>query len=160
MKNLLIAILVVLAGCSGRVVTYDSGACKEHRCNGVPIYVLAEKTTTYRYDRILGKDGDIVRISGDRNGNSCNQVEVTEQKLVPSEQKYLGYEPGIFETSKFNVDLNANGTVSKVGVESTPAVKETAEAIAALVTSYRTLHPLEAKSAGNTDPDCTAKAGN
>lgn len=146
-----------LVGCSGKIVTYKS-CSEEGVCKGVPFYTMKEVKELVVYDRIIGADGKPIRVAGDVSGNECELVEVEETKLVVSGvTNYLYYDPGVFETSKFGVELNSNGTISKASTESTPAVKDTAEAIAALATAYRTVKPL--KIAGFVGaPRCTSKA--
>lgn len=152
-----IVVVSALAGCSGKIQTYTS-CPQDGPCKGVPFYTMKEVTESYVYDRIIGADGKPFRIAGRATGEDCELVEVQETKLVVSSvMNYLYYEPGVFETSKFAVDLNSNGTLAKVSTESTPAVKETAEAIAALATAYRTVKPLTTPKAVPV-PRCTSRA--
>lgn len=152
----LVAAGAALVGCSGKISTYTS--CTESICKGVPFYTMKEVSQPYVYDRILGADGKAIRIAGDTTGKDCEQVEGDETKLVVSEvPNYVYYDAGFFETSKFGVELNSNGTLSKVSTESTPAIKETAEAIATLATAYRTVKPVQSHALAGT-PKCTSKA--
>ncbi|MCV4285108.1 hypothetical protein [Pseudomonas capsici] len=156
MKRLFfVAIAVGLAGCSGKVITHTS--CKDNICKGVPFYTMKEVTDRYFYDRILDADGKAIKIAGQPEGQNCDLIEVEEQKLVVSGvANYVYYDAGVFETSKFAVELNSNGTISKVSTESTPAIKETAEAIAALATAYTTVKPVKAGLVSGRP--CTSRA--
>lgn len=152
----LAATTLVLTGCSGKIVTYTS--CTAGECKGVPFYKMKEVTDRYVYDRIIGADGKAIRIAGGPTGKDCILVQVEEKKLIATDTtNYLYYDAGFFETSKFAVDVNPNGTISKVSTESTPAIKETAEVIATLATAYRTINPVQVGFVGGT-PQCTSKA--
>lgn len=154
-RLLILSVMAVLAGCSGKVVTHTS--CRENICKGVPFYTMKEVTDRYFYDRILDTDGKAIRVAGKPSGQDCSPMEVEEQKLVVSSTaNYIYYDAGVFETSKFGVELNSNGTISKVSTESTPAIKETAEAIAALATAYRTIKPV--KTGLVSELPCTSRA--
>ncbi|MBI6616065.1 hypothetical protein YA0729_25315 [Pseudomonas simiae] len=154
-RVLIFSVIAVLAGCSGKVITHTS--CSDNICKGVPFYTMKEVTDRYFYDRILDADGKAIRVAGKPSGQDCIPVEVEERKLVVSSTaNYIYYDAGIFETSKFSVDLNTNGTISKVSTESTPAIKETAEAIAALATAYRTVKPVKSGFVGELA--CTSRA--
>lgn len=138
--------LTIVAGCAGKIVTYDSKktACVNGRCEGVPFYALVPHEEYYYQDRILDVDGKVTHFVGGKAGADCALVRVRETKLVPSsEPSLITYEARMFENSTFTVEYGPDGTLAKVGSESTPGAKAAAEALGTVVTAVEVL-----KSAG------------
>lgn len=151
--------VLTLAGCSGHIVNSPDLplACypyadlskpeqeklaksDEKVCSGVIYHRLVEVSDTYWYDRVLDKDGKIVRHAGGIAQERCIAVEMVETKLAPSSSASLiSYDPGLLETSKFTVGLTPAGTLASVGADSTPMGKAATEALASIVTSIKVL---------------------
>lgn len=159
--SLLAISVLILAGCSGKIVNSPDLplACYPHAdltkaqqeelaksddndkvCSGVIYHRLVETNDIYWYDRVLDKDGKIVRHAGGIGQERCFAVEMQETKLAPSSSPSLiSYDPGLLETSKFTVGLTSVGTLASVGADSTPMGKAAAEALASIVTSIKVL---------------------
>ncbi|MCK8664856.1 hypothetical protein M1M11_08160 [Pseudomonas azerbaijanoccidens] len=131
-----------MGGCSGKIVNYMDArqGCDKGVCDGIFYYRLTQHTTKYYQDKIVDKDGNVLRFSGGSGDKSCVPVEITEVKLVPEEHPSLiTYKPGIFEDSKFNVGLGASGNITSVGVDATSGAKAAIEAVSTIASTAKVL---------------------
>ncbi|UOK36824.1 hypothetical protein MJP36_20225 [Pseudomonas palleroniana] len=142
----------ILTGCSGHIYVMNSDQAAQKfgsenektRYVGVPFSPLRERIYTYYQDRILDKDGKVIKIftgtDADTAATACDPVKIQEAQIAadvdPRNIKYISYEPGIFETSNFGVELE-NGAISKVTSSSTPGVKVVADAASTIVSAAR-----------------------
>jgi len=137
-----------LYGCSGTLYTYskidDACVSVNDKCSnkyeGVRYRPLVLQTDTYIQDRILNSKGEVTHFAGGTGNKKCVPTKVEEQKLAPdlNNEFIIQYDSAFFETSKFSVELNADGTLSKVGTSSTPGGKALVESITGFATSART----------------------
>ncbi len=119
----LIALLLILAGCSGTVMTVKSppcataGAvgCEKCGCKGVPVRLMEPTMEWYVFTTAV----DV---------NSKKQISCTPELLprfvsAPSKELYYIYYDAavLFEKHKLSVALNADGTLKSVNTESVPA---------------------------------------
>ncbi|NMX38843.1 hypothetical protein HBO34_13290 [Pseudomonas veronii] len=157
MKRFMIfSVIAVLAGCSGKIVTYEQSDCK-NGCEGVPFFRLVQVKEHYIQDKILNKEGEMLRYAGGDENTGCFAVQVTETKLIPAAQEsYIRYEAGWLETSKFLVDLNDNGSLAKVGADSTPGLKMAVDAVSTLATAYGTVKSADKSKSKIQLPYCNA----
>lgn len=148
----LIGFAQLLAGCSGQIYVMDSDQAAEQygenksktRYVGVPFSPLKEQLQTYYQDRILDKDGKIIKLytgtEQDKAETACDPVKIQESKIVKDVSadkiRYISYKPGWLESSTFNVELS-DGAISKVNSSSTPGVKVTAEALSTIISAAR-----------------------
>ena len=141
MPLLLLALLLGLSGCSGTIYTYDNpvDACveTEHGCKyaGVLYRPLIPNERRFMHDRILDNAGKVTHHIFDSAGKKCRPVVVTVVELIPdpNNQHLITYDAEFFETAKFGVELNDNGTLSKVNSESTPGGKSLVDSLVSLV---------------------------
>lgn len=161
MKRMISAVtLLGLVGCSGSIIVHENAetACVDGRCEGVKFYQLVPTTEHYYLDRITGKDGALTHWAGGPDDKRCMPVLMTETKLLPSSKaSVITYDAQPFETSKFSVELAANGTLAKAGGESTPGAKMAADTLSTIATSAKTLRDsnvlgAEPKSMSWVDP--------
>ncbi|WP_141696567.1 hypothetical protein [Pseudomonas sp. S3E12] len=146
-RVMVLSVIAVLAGCSGKIVTYEQADCKSG-CEGVPFFRLVQVKEQYIQDKILNKEGEMLRYAGGDKSTGCFAVQITETKLIPAaKESYIRYEAGWLETSKFSVDLKDNGSLAKVGADSTPGLKMAVDAVSTLATAYGTV-----KSADKSKP--------
>jgi len=143
MKLMIAAVtLLGLVGCSGSIVVHDDAKneCKDGKCKGVRFYQLEPVTEYYYLDRITSKDGSLTHWAGAPADKFCMPVRMSETKMQPRKSaSRITYDAMPFETAKFSVDLTANGTLAKVGSDSTPGAKVAADTLAAIATSAKTL---------------------
>lgn len=133
-------IAAIMGGCSGKIVNYMDArqGCDRGVCDGIFYYRLTQHTTKYYQDKIVDKDGNVLRFSGGSGDKSCVPIEITEVKLVPEEHPSLiTYKPGIFEDSKFNVGLGASGNITSVGVDATSGAKAAIEAVSTIASTAK-----------------------
>lgn len=161
----------ILAGCSGHIYVMDRdqaiqnfGSEKDKkRYVGIPFSPLRERIQTYYLDRILDKDGKVIRIytgtSEDSKDTACNLVEVKEAQIAPDvdplKTRYIAYDPGWLETSTFGVELD-NGVITKVNSSSTPGVKVAADALSTIVSAVRLATKGESLTDATDYASCTA----
>ncbi|WP_146174573.1 hypothetical protein [Pseudomonas putida] len=139
---LLLPLCLVLVACAGKIVNFTDGeaACKEGVCDGVFYYRMKVVHVRYVQDKVLDKDGGVVRFAGGQNGEACIPVLVEEFKQVPElKPSLISYKPGLFEDSKFSVEFGASGNITSVGVDVTSGAKNAAEAISSVATSLKVL---------------------
>ena len=152
---LLILFACTLTGCAGQLYTYDDPdrACKGGDCAGeypgILVYPLVESVDYYIQDKILAAKGELTHWVNGPAGKACTPTLAEERKLVPdvSTQKLIAYDSAFFETSSFSVDLNANGTLSKVGTSSTPGGKSLVDSLVSIATTVKTLNHGEQEAA-------------
>jgi hypothetical protein len=145
---LFVLFFALLYGCSGTLYTYinkddacvkANGVCT-NKYEGILYRPLVLQEDTYIQDKILNSKGEVTHFAGGDGEKKCIPTRVKEQKLVPdlTREYIVQYDSAFFETSEFSIDLNANGTLSKVGTTSTPGGKALVESLTSLATSART----------------------
>lgn len=155
----LVAISLIAAsmgGCSGKIVNYMDArqGCDKGVCDGILYYRLKQQITTYIQDKIVDKDGNLLRFSGGSGDKSCIPVEITETKFVPEDlPSLITYKPGIFEDSKFNLGLGASGNITSVGVDATSGAKAAIEAVSTIATTAKVLKADAKILSGDQRPD-------
>ncbi len=160
-----LAVALILSGCSGTLRTYTNPTtiCPESSTNchfeGVLYRPLIKSEKHYVRDRILDLKGNVTHHLTGEDGKRCTPIEVTEIILIPdpNNEYLISYDAAFFETAKFSVDLNPNGTLSKVGMESTPGGKSLAESLVTLATTAKALsHGEVAPAFDATDTDTSS----
>ncbi|MBB3103745.1 hypothetical protein [Azomonas macrocytogenes] len=161
--SLLIA-AIFLSGCSGYLYTYPDANYFCHndegnknldkndifKCNkyeGVLYYPLKNNESKYYLNQITNDKNEIVKYyPADTFEKLCKPVNVTETKMVSDydNPSLIQYKPAFFETSKFNVELDNNGRLIKVGSDSTPGGKTMAETAAIVVSTVASVVTLMA----------------
>lgn len=146
MKRLFfVAMAVGLAGCSGHVVTMDrAAACKTNEssggtvCKGVPYRMSVPKLTEVTLVRTVDAEGKTILSASEKDSaKQCTPMKaVTIKAKASSTVSYISYDPGFLEYADFDVELSADGTISKVGTASASGVKDTADAISTLAGAY------------------------
>lgn len=147
--------LAGIGGCAGQLYTFKTPdkACENNDCDGkypgVLIYPLVESVEVYIQDKILGPKGELTHWINGPAGQACTPTLLEERKLVPKidEERLISYESAFFEISTFSVDLNANGTLAKVGTASTPGGKNLVDSLVSLSTTVKTLNHGQQKAA-------------
>ncbi|MCO8161080.1 hypothetical protein NJC38_02800 [Pseudomonas sp. 21LCFQ010] len=166
MKQIFFAVMAMgLVGCSGHFVTHKgvgSENCDSNgACKGVPFYLSEPRIETKHLTYTPAVGGKPARYSDKTGNEGCLAVNAEVVVNRRSEDlRYLSYQPGFFEYAKLSVDLNDNGTVSKVSVEPSSGLKEAAEAISSLADAYKVVR-VDARADRNVSADtpiCTAEA--
>ena len=144
--GLIFLTFLLLSSCAGKIKTYSSPkvSCDRQGDNchyeGVFYRPLVQRDRVFVHDRILAAKETLTHHMLGKDGERCTPVKVTVTELVPSKQEFLiNYDPAFFEGSTFSVDLNANGTLSKVGSSSTPGGKALVESLVSLATTREAL---------------------
>jgi len=138
MKLLLVgAWVVLLAGCSGKIYTVQTPQFVDGKTEGVLFYgyKAVEKKTVL--DRIRHtKTGNITHSMYETPGTAkyCSpQIKLKTVMVADYSTQYaIKYEPGLFETNKFSVELD-KGMLKSVNSESTPGLKTAVESLQGLV---------------------------
>lgn len=137
-KLIAIATLIVtLCGCSGRVYTVKNPTFTDGQTEGVLFYGYKPDEMEIVLDRIRHpKTGDISHSSYDASDSEkyCRPVVKTVKVAVPDYDTVyaIKYDPQLFETSKFSVELD-NGMLKSVNSESTPGPTGAVELLQGLV---------------------------
>ncbi|MCO8166828.1 hypothetical protein NJC40_03425 [Pseudomonas sp. 21LCFQ02] len=160
MKQIFLAVMAMgLVGCSGHVVTYqgERQACKDGKCEGIPFRKVEPAIAQRTLNTIPASADSKARYSNKTGDEGCVEVlDVTIVNAASKDVSYISYQPGLFEYAEFSVDLNPNGTLSKVGVVPVAGLKEAAESVASIASAYKLVNEanaLSVKSAGL--PKCT-----
>lgn len=139
--------ILFVTGCTGKfyTVTDIEEACekrnKAENCikyNGVFVRPLKPVTERIIRDRILDDKGNVTHFINGKGQKECLPLEVEVTKLVAdtTNNQIVHYEPGIFETSSFSLELNSDGTIKSVGTSSTHGGKALVESLVALKTTF------------------------
>ncbi|WP_338443872.1 hypothetical protein QCL51_17780 [Pseudomonas sp. LTR0] len=138
----LLPLALMMSACSGKIVNITDGetACKEGVCNGVFYYRMKIVPVKYIQDKVLNKDGGVVRFAGGQNGEACIPVLVEELKQVPElTPSLIYYKPGLFEDSKFSVEFGDSGNIISLGVDVASGAKNAVEALSTVATTLKVL---------------------
>ncbi|MEW8405458.1 MAG: hypothetical protein AB2689_28055 [Candidatus Thiodiazotropha taylori] len=125
--------LASLTACSGTVYTVQNPQFKEGKTKGVLFYGYKPVEKKVLFDRIRHpKTGNITHSIYESPGSSkyCAPNVITKKVIEADyETVYaITYEPGLFETNTFGVELD-KGTLKSVNSESTPGVKTAVESL-------------------------------
>ena len=147
-KITLVLGLLSLIGCSGKLYTHtklanvcDKEEYKE-RYSGVIYYPRIAVEDKYIQDKILNSKGELTHFMNGPDGKSCAPTGIIEKKIAPDmcNPRLLQYDTAIFESSTFSVELNADGTLSKVGTSSTSGGKSLVDSIVSIATTVKLLN--------------------
>lgn len=122
-----------LSACSGKIYTVQNPQFIEGKAEGVLFYGYKVVEKKVLFDRIRHpKTGDITHSLYEPPGSTkyCAPNVITK-KVVEADYETvyaIKYEPGLFETNKFGVELD-KGTLKSVNSESTPGVKTAVESL-------------------------------
>lgn len=134
MKIIIIVLAVAtLTACSGKIYTVQNPKFNDGKTEGVLFYGYKPIEKKVLFDRIRHpKTGDITHSIYEPPGSSkyC-APNVIIKKVIEADYETvyaIKYEPGLFETNKFGVELD-KGTLKSVNSESTPGVKTAVESL-------------------------------
>lgn len=130
---ILLFAMSLLVGCSGKIHTVQSPQFKDGKTEGVLFYGYKIVDKKIVLDRIRHpKTGNITHSIYEVPGsdNYCApQIKITKVMVPDYDTQYaIKYEPGLFETNKFSVELD-KGMLKTVNSESTPGVKTAVESL-------------------------------
>ena len=152
-KVIVFIIFIFLYGCSGTVYTVQDPQFKaekegeDKRIKGVLFYGYKPVTKKITLDRIRNlKTGNITHTMY-TDPSSPNYCRPATKEVKTIEADYdtvysVYYEPGLFETNKFSVQLE-KGTLKAVNSESTPGLKVAVESLQGLVDVFQDIKVLE-----------------
>ena len=129
--------ICILAGCSGKIYTVKNPEFVDGMTEGVLFYGYKPVEKKIILDRIRhAKTGDITHSSYEPS-NSAKYCRPQVKKVTVAEPDYntvyaVKYDPQLFETSKFSVELD-KGMLKSVNSESTPGPKSAVESLQGLV---------------------------
>jgi hypothetical protein len=153
----LIMCIALIAGCSGQIYTIvDPESEDSKKIKGVITYLPQPLVLVYETTQLHDKDGNVI---GKAEDGSCLPVELYEIVSIPDYTKKYAvvYEPGLFETNKFGLELD-KGVVTKINTESSSVAKESLAVIQSILGTAKELKGLYAKedAARMAVPACNA----
>lgn len=133
----ILAALLTLTACSGRIYTVQNPTFVNGQTEGVLFYGYKVREKKVLLDRIRHpKTGNISHSSyvPPRSPEYCRpRIKVVKEVVADFDTLYaIKYDPQLFETSKFSVELD-KGMLKSVNSESTPGPKAAVETLQGLV---------------------------